>query len=103
MALSQCTALMGDVPPPAGKVRPGARWGERGFRVPPRQPPPGIHYLTHSAYHTASVVHIIFLIHSYRQLWKRGDRWLFATFFKFQTIHRISLDCNFLPNIIDFK
>lgn len=29
MALSQCTALMGDVPPPAGKVRPGGPPGRK--------------------------------------------------------------------------
>lgn len=51
MALSQCTALMGDVP----QGQPWGRWGGRGFRVAPRQPPPGILCLTHT--NTQSVLY----------------------------------------------
>jgi len=37
MALSQCAALMGDVPKPVGKVRPGAAGEEEASGVARRQ------------------------------------------------------------------
>lgn len=43
--------------PTSGQGQAWGRWGWRGFRVAPRQPPPGIHCLTHTATQSALYIH----------------------------------------------
>lgn len=63
MALSQCVALMGDVPRQRARSSPGPL-GRKRLQGGIKQPPLGIHC------HTASVIYAIFLMH--KSPWKRN-------------------------------